>query len=388
MPSVGVKKALSNPESQLDVHTALLAQKTALISELAEATANQFNNTMMAISSYAELQLKKAAAPERRSLEQVLGHAARATSLIQKLLVLSRRHVPAVQPVQLNNVITEINDLLSSLMGEHIEVVVSLDPDVQRVNADYVELEQLLLSIALSARDAMVSEGSLALSTKLVTLDKDSLGGSQDLSPGKYVMLSVDGIGAGQGTDLEPRPASDQNSKVLAAIQELTKKAEALVQISTRPGDGASFTVCFPALGAEAPKPQDQGASTKGTLAAKTILVVEDDDAVRVPAAEFLKMEGFKVLQAKTGLEAIHVALRNRSPIDLLITDIVMPEMNGREVAGKLHEMQPSLKVLYMSGDADKTAVCAGTEGSQDAVLQKPFRLNKLNDKIRDLLER
>jgi len=160
------------------------------------------------------------------------------------------------------------------------------------------------------------------------------------------------------------------------------------VQISTRPGDGASFTVCFPALGAEAPKPQDQGASTKGTLAAKTILVVEDDDAVRVPAAEFLKMEGFKVLQAKTGLEAIHVALRNRSPIDLLITDIVMPEMNGREVAGKLHEMQPSLKVLYMSGDADKTAVCAGTEGSQDAVLQKPFRLNKLNDKIRDLLER
>lgn len=388
MPSVGVKKALSNPESQLDVHAALLAQKTALISELAEATANQFNNTMMAISSYAELQLKKAAAPERRSLEQVLGHAARATSLIQKLLVLSRRHVPAVQPVQLNNVITEINDLLSSLMGEHIEVVVSLDPDVQRVNADYVELEQLLLSIALSARDAMVSEGSLALSTKLVTLDKDSLGGSQDLSPGKYVMLSVDGIGAGQGTDLEPRPASDQNSKVLAAIQELTKKAEALVQISTRPGEGASFTVCFPALGAEAPKPQDQGASTKGTLAAKTILVVEDDDAVRVPAAEFLKMEGFKVLQAKTGLEAIHVALRNRSPIDLLITDIVMPEMNGREVAGKLHEMQPSLKVLYMSGDADKTAVCAGTEGSQDAVLQKPFRLNKLNDKIRDLLER
>jgi two-component system cell cycle sensor histidine kinase/response regulator CckA len=386
MADVLTTKSLSSPASP-DLRTALLAQKTALIGELAEATANQFNNIMMAITSYADLELKKAPPKGRRSLEQVLSNAARATFLIQKLLAFSRKQVPSPQPLDLNNVITEIGDLIRQMVGERVEVVLNLDPHLQRIKTDHVELELLVLSLALSARTAMTAGGKLTLSTETVDLNKGFIGANDNVSPGKYTMLSVWDTASGHTAE-QIVSSANQDLRInlaLATVNGIVEDAHGLVRISSDPARGTSFKVYFPALGKESPESLDL-TSPKSAPTAKTILVVEDDDAVRVPAAEFLMMEGFKVLQARTGAEAIRVAQQNRSPLDLLVTDIFMPGMSGRDVAEQLLELCPNLKVLYMSGDAHEVAGARGAKGAQNPILQKPFRLNKLKDKIHEVL--
>jgi two-component system cell cycle sensor histidine kinase/response regulator CckA len=385
MADVLTTKSASGPQPS-DLRTALLAQKTELIGELAEAAANQFNNIMMAITSYAELELKKAPPKGRRSLEQVLNNAARATFLIQKLLAISRKQVSSPQPLELNSVVTEVSDLIRQIVGESVEVVLCLDPHVQGIKSDRVELEQLILSLALGAREAMSAGGRLTVSTESADLNDGFIGTNDNAFPGRYTMLSFCEIA--HGRDPEETPGTNQDMRinlVLATVHKIVDEAHGLVRISSDPAKGASFKIYFPALSKEIADSSDL-ISSKDAPTAKTILVVEDDDAVRLPAAEFLMMEGFKVLQARTGAEAIRVAQQNRSPLDLLVTDIVMPGMGGQDVAEQLFEMCPSLKVLYMSGDAHQVACASGAEGSRDYILQKPFRLNKLKDKIREVL--
>lgn len=386
------KPTTGSPELKGDARTnLLLAQKTEVISDLAGAMANQFNNIMMAVSSYAELELKKASSQERRSLEQVLSNAARATSLIQKLLAFSRRQVPSAQPLQLNRLVTEIGNLLQLVVGDGIEVVLAIDPTVQNVKADRVELEQLILSLAIDGRNAMNCCGKLTVATEIVKLNNKFIG-TEDADPGKFVALSVTDTRAA----LDPRkdsPKPDRRSNqdlriglALAPASGIAKEARGLVRVSSEPESGTSFKIYFPALEQNDSEAKAGAQSLKILPIARTVLVVEDDESVRIPTTEFLKMEGFKVLQARTGSEAIHVVQRNRSPLDLLITDVVMPGMSGPEVAEKLIEMHPDLKVLYMSGDVDKAASWNDSAKSGQAVLQKPFRLNMLNDKIHDLL--
>jgi two-component system cell cycle sensor histidine kinase/response regulator CckA len=380
-------RSARSPESS-DLRTVLLAQKTELIGELGGAMANEFNNIMMAITSYAELELKKTPPKERRSLEQVLSNAARATFLVQKLLTFSCQQEPSPQPLELNSVLTEISGLLRQMVGEGIEAVFSLDPHVQRIKADCGELEQLVLSLALNARHAMTTGGKLTVSTELVKLNKEFIGTTENVFPGKYAMLSVSNTATGRAAD-ETTGSGNPDLRIhfaLTTIRRIAEEAHGLVRISSDPAKGTSFKIYFPALGKDPPESRKQ-ISLENALAAKTILVVEDDDAVRVPATEFLMMEGFKVLQARTGAEAIRVAQQARSPLDLLITDIVMPGMSGREVAEQLLELHPDIKVLYMSGDAHEAAGSHRAKGSQNSILQKPFRLNKLKDKIHEVLE-
>jgi len=385
-PATGELKLQGDAQTNL-----LLAQKTELISELAEAMANQFNNIMMAVSSYAELELKKAASPEKRSLEQVLSNVARATSLIQKLLAFSRKQVPSPQPLQLNHVVTEISHLLQLVAGEQIEIVIALDPEIGNVKIDRMELDHLILGLTIGGRNAMTRGGKLTVSTEMVDLDSTFIG-AEGVDPGKYAVLSVADTGAVLGRRKDgPKPdrSSSQELRIslaLAAARGIAKEARGLVRVFSEPESGTSFKIYFPALGEDAVEAKTRAASLKNLPVARTVLVVEDDDSVRVPTTEFLKMEGFKVLQAQTGLEAIHVVLRNRSSLDLLITDIVMPGMSGPEVAEKLIGLHPDLKVLYMSGDVEKAGPGNDAIKSGQAVLQKPFRLNVLNDKIHDLL--
>jgi two-component system cell cycle sensor histidine kinase/response regulator CckA len=371
-----------------DIRTAQLVQKTELVSELAGAIANQFNNIMMAITGYAEVELKKAALNERRSLEQVLSNAARATLLVQKLLAFSRKQIPSPQPVELNAAITNISELLRQLVGEQVEVVVRLDPHVRRINADCGELEQLVLSLALNARNAMTEGGKLTVSTELVNLDEGFVGTNGGAVSGKYAMLAICDTPAGRVPGKTTKDEGKQDLRIsdaLPAIRRIVEDAHGLIRISRERNVGTSFEIYFPAQGKDAAEGK-KNTLPKNVEVAKTILVVEDDDAVRVPAAEFLMMEGFKVLQARTGAEALHVATQNRSQLDLLITDIVMPEMSGHEVAATLVEMHPELKVLYMSGDAAGAGFSEIARVQPSAILQKPFRLNKLKDKIHEVL--
>jgi CheY-like chemotaxis protein/nitrogen-specific signal transduction histidine kinase len=374
-------------ELHADLRTLLLAQKTELISELTRATANQFNNTMMAVTSYAELEMKKAASSQRGSLEQVLSNAVRATALVQKLLAISRKQTASSQPLNLNNVLTGISNLLEPLSGERVSVAYKLDPSIPMVNADPVEIEHVVLSLAIHARNAMAKGGRLTVSTRLVDLNAESVGMGEIEHPGKYVMLSVDDTGHG-GSAKELVSSQDQDARInlsLAAVRSIVKNAGGYIRFNTDPGKGNSFNIYFPSQKQDG-REDSKRSSPRNVPVARTILVVEDDDAVRIPTSEFLKMEGFKVLQARTGEEAIHVVEQNRARLDVLIADIVMPKMTGRQVAEKLLALHSDLKILYMSGDTEEAQPARAADSLENMVLRKPFRLDTLKDKIHELL--
>jgi two-component system, cell cycle sensor histidine kinase and response regulator CckA len=371
-----------------DLKTLLLAQKSELVGELTRAMANQFNNTMMAVTSYAELEMKRLPPAQRRSLEHVLSNAARATALVHKLLGISRNRASSPQTLNLNPVLTGIKDLIEQLAGERLLVVYRLDASIPAVNVDPTEIEQLVLSLALNARDSMLQGGTLTVATEAVHLTADSVGETEQ--PGDYVMLSVDDTGAGGST---PRPGqqetdADLGSRInlsLVAVRGVVKNAGAIASFSREPGKGSSYKIYFPALHPEATTEQER-TTPRRIAVARTILLVEDDDAVRAPTAELLKMEGFKVLQARTGEEAIHLVQQNKASLDVLITDIVMPKMSGHEVAEKLLDLHPGLKILFISGVAESELSSQKAKPSRAASLRKPFRLDVLKDKIHELL--
>jgi two-component system, cell cycle sensor histidine kinase and response regulator CckA len=384
------KPTSGNPELRTDLRTLLLAQKTELIGELTRAMANQFNNTMMAITSFAELEMKKAPPTEKRSLEQILANAARATNLVQKLLALSRKQTASPQLLDLNHLLAGIRNLIEQLTSEHASVIYNLDPGIPTISADPAEIEQVVLSLVISARNAMAKGGTLTATTKFMDFTQESPSMGEPERPGKYVRLTINDTGAGPQTgapSLESPNLLDQDSRInlsFAAVRGVVQNCEGWVRFSSERGMDNSFKIYFPVREQPSLKTRDRN-SPRSLPVARTVLVVEDDDAVLVPATEFLKMEGFKVLQARTGAEAIHVVQQNRSRLDVLITDIVMPKMTGREVAGKLLDMHPGLKVLFMSGD-DSAADPLPGGTAQNAILRKPFRLDTLKDKIHELL--
>jgi two-component system cell cycle sensor histidine kinase/response regulator CckA len=374
--TLGKTTKTSDRELQSELRNLLLTQKTDLIGELAQAMANQFNNIMMAVTSYAELELKKASEKDRHGLQQVLTHANRATSLIQKLLAFSRKHAPEPQQLELNAIITDISALLKELLGEQAELTLRLDANGE-IQADRVDVEQTLFALVIIARDAMDASGKLAISTAIAELDQTFIGSNDDAAPGKYVVLSVENKGASSSTSA----GLDQTEKInlsLAAVRGIVKDCRGLARLSIQPGAGSSFRLYFPVSTSSAV--DEEGPTLpRNPAVARTILVVEDDDAVRMPAAEFLMMEGFKVLQARTGNEALNLVQQSRSSLDVLVTDIYMPKMSGHEVAVLLLEQHPLLKVLYISGDPGRQA-SAASDLPGSATLRKPFRLNILRD--------
>jgi two-component system, cell cycle sensor histidine kinase and response regulator CckA len=383
MAEVSATAPARSPQSQADPRIQLLAQKNHLVSELAGAIDNQFNNVMMAVCSYAELELKKASSMEKRSLQQVLQNAGRATYLIQKLLAFSRNRTVSRQAADLNATITGLTELMQQLLGERIEIVLGLEPRLGKITADPIELEQLLLNLAIQVRDGISGSGKIVITTKSMDLDGTPLPTNRAKPGAKSTVLVVHGVSAAETGVLSAAVAAAHpaESLSLASIERVVKEFDGMM--GSESAGNAGFAIYFRALEGNVPEKRESVAEKPS--GSKTILVVEDDDAVRIPATEFLKMEGFKVLQAKTGPEAINIAMQKRSPLDLLITDIVMPAMNGREVAQELREMYPGLKVLYMSGDTH--AAPPSQSGHQpDEMLQKPFRLDKLNEKIRSVL--
>jgi len=365
-----------------------VVQQMEFIGQFAGAMANQLNNIMMAITSSAELELRRGQLADKRALENVLANAARATSLIHKLLAFSRHPAPSPQPLRLNAAISDCAVLIRQLTGEQIEVSLRLEPTVHRVWTDESEIEHTLVALALHAAGRGTSR--MAIATDLANLDANFLASSEDACPGKYVVLSIDVAEDISQIDVaEPgaNPTGTQHAildPLISPAAAIARAAGGVLRVSRSASEGASFKIYFPALGKEAPDQPTQS-MPKQTPSA-TILIVEDDDGVRLPAAEFLKMEGYKILQARTGAEALHIALRHRSAIDLLITDIVMPEMNGHTVAASLLEIYPEIKLLYMSGDPNQKLVGKVVEEERPTALQKPFSLNTLHRRVQDLL--
>jgi two-component system, cell cycle sensor histidine kinase and response regulator CckA len=385
-PDVGGTLELRSSESHGHLRSLLQAHKIELIDELAQAMANQFNNIMMAVTGYAELELRKTTT-NRRELEQVITHATRATSLIQKFLDSSRRHSSMPQPLELDDLVSEIGDLMKDLLGEQADLRLRLDANSVNIHADRINVEQTLLALVLIARNSMASGGQLRISTALTDLDREFIGEQDTAEPGQYVVLSIENDTPAVRTDSAAHVDLDQSQRVslsLAAVRGILKECHGLARFSSDPSARSSFQLYFPVWRQEAFEAQSASLPRIPAIA-RTVLIVEDDDAVRVPAVEFLMMEGFKVLQAKTGAEALNVVQQSRSSLDILIADIFMPKMNGYQVAAKLLEQHPDLKILYISGDPGRSSLGMG-ESPQPATLRKPFRLNVLRDKIHDLL--
>lgn len=384
MADASAQAAVPSREALADLQTRLLAQKTLLISELAEAIDNHFNNMMMSVTSYAELELKKASLTDRRNLEQLLDKANHAARLMQKLLAFGRNRTVAPRLHEVNEIVEGTAELLQQLLGEKIHLELNLQKDLPRVRVDAVSLEELLLTLAIQSRNAMAEKGRFSLSAKAVRVPHD-MPSDGALARGQYVMFSVSDSSTAQPTSPSATSATQslRSSLALATVHAIVRESNGMIRITGDPGQKTRLNIYFPAVECEILPEVDE--TVEKTSSAKTILLADDDDAVRIPAAEFLKMEGFKVLQAKTGAEAIHIASQNRSPLDLLITDIFMPAMSGRQLAKKLGQAHPGLKVLFMSGDASESAQLG--ERLAIGILHKPFRLDKLNQTIRTLLQ-
>jgi len=385
----GTAVQLEMQPAHVDVGTLLQDQKTELVGQMAGVMANQFNNIMMAITSYAEVELKRASPAQQRGLEQILHGSARAASLIQRLLAFTQKHAPSPCKLALNPAVQDICSLLQALVGDRISVVVNLGAQVGSIVADSFEIEQVVLSLGLNAQETIAPGGSLHISTALLDhgpglVDRDFV------KPGEpYAMLCLRFTPEDSTPRRDSFRAGDHDvsmRRALVAARRIIEERRGQFRASTRPSEGTTFRIYFPVV-ADAAADAEKTSTANAVPSTKTILIVEDDDSVRNPTAEFLKMEGFKVLQARNGAEALRVVQESRSKLDLLVTDIMMAGMDGNKVAEELSKTHPGLRVLFMSGDT-KQAARKKKNGVNPVqmMLQKPFRLNALSAMIRRLL--
>jgi PAS domain S-box-containing protein len=372
------------------------SQKMEAVGMLAGGVAHDFNNLLTIINGYSQLLLNHLTPGDtnRTFVEQILKAGDRAAALTRQLLAFSRRQVMQPKVLELNRLVTGLSTMLQRLIGEDIDLRLDLAQDLGRVNADPSQVEQVLMNLVVNSRDAMPQGGSVTIETSNVTLDSSYVGRHLAVKPGPYVLLAVSDSGAGMDSATQARlfepffttkSAGRGTGLGLSTVFGIVKQSNGSIAVYSEPGHGTSFKVYLPridqpvALEAEAAKAQ----AWRGT---ETILVVEDDDMVRSLVRETLERHGYKVLDAPGPIEARQVAENYRSPIHLLITDVVLPKVSGRELAIQMVRARPTIKVLYMSGYTDSAIVNIGILTKDVAFLQKPFTPAALIDKVRDVL--
>ncbi len=374
------------------------AQKMEAVGQLAGGIAHDFNNILTAILGTTQLLMRDVAAehPMRDDLEEIRKAATRAADLTRQLLAYSRRQVLAPKLLELNAVIANLQPMLRRLIGEDIQLATALAPDLASVRADPSQLEQVILNLAVNARDAMPNGGRLTIETSNVVLDEAYAREHPSVVPGTYVLLGVTDSGVGMDPDtkahlFEPffttKPPGQGTGLGLATVYGVVKQSGGYVWVYSELGRGSSFKVYLPqvegrvepgAIPIPAPRPRHTG---------ETVLLVEDEPAVRLFARKALELAGYQVLVAPDGMEALRLAEQHSGPIQLLLTDVVMPGMSGRMLAERLCQQRPTLKVLYTSGYTDDAIVRHGVLDASAAFLQKPFSPETLERKIRDVLD-
>ena len=373
------------------------SQKLEAIGRLAGGIAHDFNNILTAIMGYSALLQAGLGErdPLRLEVEEIKKAVRRASSLIQQLLAFSRRQVLQLKVLDLNAVVMNIQQLLQRLIGEDIELVILPAPALRHVKADPGQIEQVLMNLALNARDAMPKGGKLTIETANVTVD-EAFARRHLISPGPYAMLSVTDTGLGMDADIqahifEPFFTTKEPGKGtglgLATVYGIVKQSGGNVFVYSEPGRGATCKIYLPRVdepltALEAAKPIIEPVS--GT---ETILLVEDEESVRELVSKVLQRNGYTILEARHGEEAVDLCTKFEGDIHLLVTDVVMPRMSGREVAETLQPTRPTMKVLYLSGYTDDEVVRHGVLESMTAFLQKPFTPDALARKVRDVLD-
>ena len=373
------------------------SQKMEAVGRLAGGIAHDFNNLLTAIIGYSSLLCDRLAGDES-AIQQVLeikNAGERAASLTQQLLAFSRRQVLQPKVLDLNAIVADFDKMLRRLVGERIKVAVDCDPALWQVRADPGEIGRAIMNLSLNARDAMPGGGTLTIETANATLTEADAP-SQGLAPGRYVTMAVHDTGVGIDAEVraqifEPFFTTKETGKGtglgLATVLGIVEQSGGVIHCESQLGEGTTFTIFLPAV-AEA---VDQGARPAGGLAkapkgSEVILLVEDEDAVRRLAQKVLEASGYVVLEARNGREGLALCESHQGPIDLLISDVVMPELGGRELAEGALKLRPGLKVMFMSGHTQDVVLKEGIRKGT-AFLQKPFTPVGLAQKVRETLD-
>jgi two-component system cell cycle sensor histidine kinase/response regulator CckA len=374
------------------------AQKMDAVGRLAGGVAHDFNNHLMVISSYAELMLDSLALqhPLRHNVDEIQKASRRAADLTRQLLAFGRKQMQSLHLLDLNVMIEDFNKMLPRLIGEDIELVFVPGEKLGKVKADPVQIEQILMNLVANARDAMPQGGRLVIETASVRLDDAYVQEHSIVPPGEYVLLTVSDSGLGIEPEhlshiFEPFYTTKEEGKGtglgLATVYGIVKQNSGFIWVYSEPGLGTAFKIYLPRarqtrLSLQPPSPVE--GSPRGC---ETLLLAEDEDAVRQSIREFLVLNGYIVLEAKNGTEALALAKSYEGTIDLMITDVVMPQMSGSQLAAELASGRPSMRVLFVSGYAEATVLRHGAIDVATRFLQKPFSLKALARKIRDVLD-
>ena len=380
------------------------AQRLESVGRLAGGVAHDLNNLLSPILGFAEMLADAAGADTDRrwQAEEIVKASLRARDLVRRLLAFSRRQTLSLKPVDLNALVERFHPLLRRTIREDIDIRAHLSPNLPKVAGDAGQLEQVIMNLAVNAQDAMPIGGVLTVETGMVELDEAFTARHDDLNPGPHVLLAVTDTGCGMDVEtrthlFEPffttREIDKGTGLGLATVYGIIKQHNGHILVDSEPGAGSTFSIYLPRhAGADAGE-TDAGAcsSTSDPLSAprgaETVLLVEDNDLVQELAVTILKRQGYMVLTAASGDEAMALLDRYEGPVHLLLTDVVMPGMNGRQLFEKATPVHPDLKVLYMSGYTDNVLADRGVEETAGHFIQKPFSVNALAAKVRAILD-
>ena len=376
------------------------SQKMEAVGRLAGGIAHDFNNLLMVISGYSEFLLERLGnEPALRGPAQEIASASeRASSLTRQLLAFSRKQMLAPRIVNLNDVATENLRMLTRMIGEDIDLVMIPGQSLWSVRADAGQIEQVIMNLAVNARDAMPSGGKLTIETANVTLDEEYARYHAPLRPGDYVMVSISDTGAGMDSETQSHifepffttKGTKGTGLGLSTVYGIVKQSGGYIWVSSEVGKGTAFKIYLPRVAStgetavQVAMPVELKKAEPGT---ETILLVEDEANLRYLARQYLEKQGYKVIEAADGAVAMQIAVAHEAVIHLLLTDVIMPGMNGRELAQRISEIRPNVKVLYMSGYTENVIGHNGTLEPGVRLLQKPFNLRDLRTAVREVLD-
>ncbi|HYL63908.1 MAG TPA: PAS domain S-box protein [Candidatus Methylomirabilis sp.] len=373
------------------------SQKLEAVGRLSGGLSHDFNNLLCVVSGHAELLMGQLGPehPGARHVEQIKKAVDNTASLVRQLLVFSRKQAFHPRIVNLNEAVTETKKLLGRLIGEHVELSTSLSPTLAPVYVDPVQIEQVIMNLILNARDAMPLGGKLALETSNAELDENVCTRHAIIPAGKYVVLAVADSGAGMDEETQNRlfepfyttkESGHGTGLGLSTVYGIVKQSGGSIAVESEPGKGTTFRIYLPWANASAGR-ESSHKPDPGHRASETILLVENSGPLRALAREFLSSGGYAVLDAENGMDALRIAKQFVGLIHLLLTDVVMPGMGGKQLAGQFATLYPAAKVLYMSGYSDESTVDSSLLNEQSQFLEKPFTRDILLKKVRQALD-